>query len=333
MGLRGFYALLKRCGYTPDDADRVHLMGKTVAIDGDFIMYQALHGGTTGPEVDAGAISRRIATWLQAAEDQGIRVIFVVSGGAPPHEKTVCLAGRATKREATRARISTVQATMTQTVQTIAENPASPSGYIALADLQDTNERLCGRVRHISRSTAEAVTGALEARGFLCRRAVSEADFMLTDMSETGACDLVATDDADILVAGAKTLVRGFVAAVMGGRCRIYHRAAVLRALQLTNAQVLQLATLLACDYQPPLQQVGAATALRIIQDHQTVAAFLMSEAFVATTQKSKKRRYALPVGVDDCAMYIRKTARTIEILRGRPDRTPVPVQKKYELL
>ena len=88
MGLSGFYQLLQKQGcYMPADVHLDALRGKTVAIDGDFVMYTALLGHTHGEDITASEIAKHIAGWLDLARKSDITTIFVTTGGPPPVKK------------------------------------------------------------------------------------------------------------------------------------------------------------------------------------------------------------------------------------------------------
>ena len=311
MGLTGFYPLLRANGYAPTEITAEALRGRTVAIDGDAMLYRALHGYTTGAP-SATELTACIARWLQRAAELGVSVIFVVTGGpAPPEKERCCGKRRKRRRDAQLARADALEASL-----------AGVTCPGTTVDTLDRAARLRDSARCIVSGTRSAVVRALREAGFVCREAVSEADMLLVQLAERSECHLVAADDADLLVSGAPRLLRGLGSLLAGDDAtrplRLYERGAILASLGIDADQLLQLGTLLACDYQPPIHNVGPKTALRVIKRHGSIAAFLGSEEFTSVT-RSKRRKYTLPDGMSG-PEYLRACGRSVDILRSRPD-------------
>jgi flap endonuclease-1 len=311
MGLTGFYKLLKKHGYDPAPVELHQLRGKTVALDGDFVLYQSLLGHTTG-EATAVDVAAPVSKWLTLAKQADIHTIFVTSGGPAPIEKTHCSNVRKRKRERQQERITELEATL----PALAKNED-------LGEELDVREKICrmqNNIRRITSTMSTQVVDILRADGHTCRQAKSEADFMLVMLSEDGKCDFVATDDADIIVAGAKHVLRNFTKMLTDSTTRgmDYCRKSILAGLKLNSDAFLQLGAILSCDYQPALCNVGPVTALRMMRQFGSVDNFLRSEVFTVET-KSKKRKYSLPAGMT-VENYISTSERSVEIFRSRPD-------------
>lgn len=315
MGLTGFYQLLKKQGcYVPTSVTVQDLENKTIAIDGDFIMYKALHGHTSGDRVGALEIADRVTTWLDLATIAGIKPIFITTGGPSPLEKqTHCGMVRKRKRDRSQQVIDELETKLQTEVDIGVE-----------LHLRDKIGRLRNSIRRISAEISDQIVDILVSRGFVCHRAKSEADFMLVMMSEDGQCDYVATEDADILVSGATHVIRGFTRMLVDANVpgSIFCRDDVMSCLGLSSSELLQLGTLLSCDYQPSIGNVGPVTALRMIQKHKTVATFLRSDSFAIDTQaiQNKKRKFTLPLGMS-IDSYSEASERSVNIFQSRPDK------------
>jgi 5'-3' exonuclease len=312
MGLTGFYRLLEKQGhYTPDKVHLHDLKDKTIALDGDFFIYKAMHGSTTGTDFTPMDIGNRILTWLRVAETAGIHTIFVTTGGTVPVEKkNHCEVLRKRKRKQQEVRI-----------QALEEQLLCPPVEVG-EDLM-LRDRLCRMrdgIRRVDRTLSTDVVKYIQSHGFDCRVAVSEADFLLVLLSEDGSCDYVATDDADIIVSGAHCVIRDLANVLMNvtKMARVFCRKDILTHLKLTSAEFVQLGVLLSCDYQPPLKNVGPVTALRMIREFGTVESFLASDTFQGMT-KQKKRKYNVPETMT-MGEYVLSSQRSVEIMTSRPD-------------
>jgi 5'-3' exonuclease len=281
-----------------------------VAIDGDFVLYIALHGHTKGLLVTPAELAKHVSHWLLRAKQAEIQTIFVTTGGPPPVEKqNHCSVLRKRKRDRQQERID----------ELTEQAPLDDLGDEL--HRRDRIVRLQDNIRTVSTEMSRLVVDLLRADGWDCRQARSEADFLLVQLSEEGLCDYVATDDADIIVSGATHILRGFIRLLTDPHAlgKIFCRADILACLHLTSDALLQLGVLLSCDYQAPIKNVGPVTAYRVIQEFGSVSTFLRSTAFNVQT-KSKKRKYTLPDGMSVQA-YQTKSSRSVDIFRSRPDR------------
>jgi flap endonuclease-1 len=312
MGLSGFYQLVKTQGsYVPDHVKLEDLRGKTVAIDGDSVIYIALHGHTKGDAVHAAEIASHIGRWLELAKQSDIHTVFVTTGGPPPIEKqNHCSVLRKRKRDRQQERIEELTDQL----------PLDDIG--AEVCIRDKICRMQNRIRTVSSVMSKDVVNLLIADGWNCIQAKSEADFLLVLLSEERKCDFVATDDADIIVSGAEYVLRGFIRLLTDTQSigRVFCRSDIMAGLNLTSDALVQLGVLLSCDYQAPITNVGPVTALRMIQKYGSIDKFLQSEAFNVQT-KAKKRKYTLPCGMST-ETYSTSSARSVDIFRHRPDKT-----------
>ena len=286
MGLSGFYQLIQKQGcYTPSDVSLETLRGKTVAIDGDFVMYMALLGHTQGDEVTPTEIAKHISRWLELAKRAGIITIFVTTGGPPPVEKqTHCSLVRKRKRERQQERIVKLK----DSLSSLCDDDLGEELFV-----REKIDRMQNSIRRITNEMSTLVVAILVTEGWNCVQAKSEADFMLVLLSEEKKCDFVATDDADIIVAGAEHVLRGFIRMLTDVKQtgKDYCRSDIMACLNLSSDALLQLGSLLSCDYQPPINNVGPVTAFRMMQKYGSVDKFIQSDAFTVET-KSKKRKY-----------------------------------------
>ena len=181
----------------------------------------------------------------------------------------------------------------------------------SLEDELTIHDRICklqDAARVIDPIVVASAVEIIQAAGFECLQAASEADFLLVTLSEVGRCDYIATDDADILVMGAQRTIRGLSALLINDiSARVFTRDDILKSIDLKSEQLLELACLLGCDYQNSIPRIGPVTALKIIQVHGTIKVFLGANG----------DKYALSMTVEE---YLRQCARTVEIFKSRPD-------------
>lgn len=306
MGLLGFYKLIKtKGGYNPKKEKLQSLKGKTVAIDGDMFIYKAMFL-TSESNVDPVQISDCITKWLTILKNEGIDVIFVVTGGPPPVEKLQhCCKKRKRIHDKTNEEITRLTNNLNNPLVDI-ETQLSLSEKIG---------KMTKNNRKINKTVSIQIVTLLEQHGIVCKIGSSEADFLLVEMSRNDKCDYVISDDADILLAGAKRTIRNLIPVLSGSfdEIDVYERDVIMKSIRLDNEQFLQLGSLLSCDYQPPIKNLGPVTALKMIQKHTSIRNFLVSSDF---KRENKKSRYSLPENVStEC--YIKKCDRTVDIFKN----------------
>ena len=332
MGLRGFYALLKRLGYVADAVQLGSLEQKRLAVDADMWVYRCLFGCDAQPTTQS--VARRISKWVNSMP---CTVDLIFSGRSVPAEKSQCLKSRKDamqkrkdafeKDQQRRAelqenleRLKSAEDGDSQTVATAATAATAREACqqeMLLLDLKLTKTRT--QLHCFTREErAEIATILQEQEGISCIVAPCEADFELVDRSRRGLCDYVVSDDADLITSGCERVLRDVQSLLKGQSARVFVRSDILRVLELSSEQMLQWASLLHCDYQPPIGRVGPATALKMIRKHGTVSGFLQSDDF-------KSAVHSLPgdLSVDE---YIRSTARTVQIFKGNWQTVVAPV-------
>jgi hypothetical protein len=268
-------------------------------------------------------IAKGVINVLKTMIQHGIFPLFVVSGSISIPEKALCTQKRTNCRQNMLVKAKRIQDEIYSLQQNITNNKNDVFDHINIAELTKQCTSLQSNARYISRDCAHKVLTIVESSlsSKYCQKAKCEADFLLMLLSETNECDLVATDDADIVVAGARKTLRGLISLLHGGTGFVYSRVNIMKHFKLTSNQLIELGTLLSCDYQPSLCSVGPITALRALQQHKTVSNFMYSDDFDVCTKRSKKRKFLTPnnMNKDD---YIKMTNNTVKIFKHRPDQT-----------
>lgn len=187
--------------------------------------------------------------------------------------------------------------------------------YVKQLDLEQAINRLHDNSRHITSDISKQIVDTLQSAGFHCIRAKSEADFLLSLLSETKKCDYVAAEDGDILLSGAENVVRNFISVLLDGSLEVptFNRSDILKSLGLTSHQFLQLGCLMNCDYQPGIKNVGALKGWKIIKQYGNIKDFLHSPMFI-------KSKMQLPPN-QSVENFCITMDRTIEIFKWRPDK------------
>jgi len=301
MGLKGFYELLKKRGFLPRMKSIEDLSGKTICIDGDMLLYKLMHAHTSGTVTSTDLIPH-LKVFLDGLQSFQITPILVLSGTSSPVEKTQCYAYREQQRRRLLERVARLRHSIT--------------GECPIQDTitQATITTLTNRARKISSDLVQAIVDTLSSTSYDIRHATGEADALLISLSMERVCDMVYCDDSDMLLSGALCTVRD-LRPVTNQVVRMYNRDTILACLALTSSQLIELGSLMGCDYVEPLVGVGPVRALQFIQKHTTVEAFVQSADFNQQTKQSKKRKFSLPADDECVPIYLKKQKRAIELL------------------
>ena len=93
-----------------------------------------------------------------------------------------------------------------------------------------------------------------------------EADLLCNTLVLKGKVDLIMSDDMDILVGGAKNILRNFN--INNNKILYYNLQKIQDTLGLTEQQWVNFCVLSGCDYCPRIQGVGVKNAYKFIQKH-----------------------------------------------------------------
>lgn len=129
----------------------------------------------------------------------------------------------------------------------------------------------------------EEVAKLYDLLGVQVVHAVSEAEAQAAVMCRAGLLDGILTDDIDALVFGAKYMIKGLDSP---HSVILIELAAVLKELNLTQDELIDLSILLGCDYAGTLKGIGPKTALRLIRKYSTIEAILNGEKIVDNSFK-----------------------------------------------
>jgi flap endonuclease-1 len=106
--------------------------------------------------------------------------------------------------------------------------------------------------------------------GFPIIEAPEEADSQLAYLSKNKIVDAIATDDMDILIFGGKKVLKNFSVSEEKHIQEI-NLEVLLKKLNMTQKQLIDLGILLGCDYCPDIKNVGTIGAYNLIHKYKTL--------------------------------------------------------------
>lgn len=244
------------------EIDLKELNGKVIAIDAFNTLYQFLSiirqmDGT--PLVDdKGEVTSHLSGIIYRVTnlvEQGIKPVFVFDG-KPPVFKAETIKARVEIREAARQMYEAAKAAGSADAYKYAQASTSINAQI----IKDSKE-------------------LLGLMGIPYMVAPSEGEAQASYMVRKGAADYVGSQDFDSLLFGAPRMVRNI--AITGRRKlprkgvyvdvkpEVIELEEVLKALEITREQLVDMGILIGTDYNPGIYKVGPKTALKLVKKTQ----------------------------------------------------------------
>lgn len=168
-----------------------------------------------------------------------------------------------------------------------------------IADRQAARDN--GRALVIPREAFDEVKHLIQLMGVTCVQSPGEGEAQCAWYSMADHIDAVATEDIDCLVFGAKFMIRGLNATAK--TVTLIDRAAVLAGFGLTDAEFVDLAILMGCDYTVERPSVGPARALRLMREYHSIEAIFAAGELVDPEEfdyVAARAEFANPTGITD---------------------------------
>jgi len=287
MGVQHLPTIIKR--YAPRAVTYTtikHYVGKKIGIDANLLIYKMIYAVRLGgSDIENGG---RIITHihvllskLMAFVKYKITPIFVFDG-APPLIKS----GTLDKRKEFQSKM--------QAKYMNAINPNEKKKYYFMkADI-----------------SPEEITDCMDlisCFGYTIVESIEEADSQLADLVSRGIVDYVATDDTDILIFGGKNILKNF--SVDPTKTIEQISLAKFRTdTGLTQAQLVDLAILLGCDYCSTIKGIGPVSAYKLIQTYGSLESVHKSEGLdLPPNYKSVRKYFLRPLIMDHRVIRVSK--------------------------
>jgi len=258
MGIKGLMKFLQDAA--PKSVKEVHspqaYTGRLLAIDASMCLYQFLimiREGSSGSYQnltnEAGEVTSHIIGMLTRTirlMENGIKPVYVFDG-KPPELKLAELAERRAKRDAAKESLATAM--------------AEGDSEAILKSTKATTK--------VTREQNEQTKKLLRLMGVPVVDAPSEAEATCAALCRDGKVYGSATEDADCLTFGTKTLIRNLMAAESQKKTIMEVTLSVaLEQLNLTMEQFIDFCIMSGCDYCDTLKGIGPSTAIKLIVQH-----------------------------------------------------------------
>ncbi|KAJ6220386.1 hypothetical protein RDWZM_006198 [Blomia tropicalis] len=258
MGILGMTRLI--ADVAPEaikEADLKSLFGRRIAIDASMCIYQfliAIRSNEYMMTNDAGeTTSHLVGLFYRSIKllETGIKPVYVFDGKAP---KLKCgeLIKRAERRNEAKEKLEEAKEIQN------------------LEEIQRFNKRLV----RVTRQMNEDCKKLLTLLGLPVVQAPSEAEAQCVQLCKEGLVYAAATEDMDALTFGCTRLVRNLTSA-NNEKIRELQIEKVLKGLELTQDEFIDLSILMGCDYCSNIKGIGPKTGHDLIKKYGTIEKIL----------------------------------------------------------
>mmetsp|Transcript_13396 Transcript_13396/g.26698 ORF Transcript_13396/g.26698 Transcript_13396/m.26698 type:complete len:385 (-) Transcript_13396:204-1358(-) len=261
MGIQGLTKLIQ--DHAPDalkEQKFENYFGRKIAVDASMHIYSFLVAvGRTGDQLltnETGDVTSHILGMFFRTTrmlEAGIKPIFVFEGKAPDLKKEE-LAKRSARREGANAELEA------------AKEAGDKEGI----------EKFSKRTIRVTREHNEDCKKLLRLMGIPVIDAPSEAEAQCAQLCKEGHVYGISTEDMDSLTLGTPKLLRHLMApAAQKVSVLEFDHDMILKELDLTNDEFIDLCILCGCDYTSKIQGIGPVRALQLIRKHKCIERIL----------------------------------------------------------
>ncbi|KAF6031390.1 FEN1 [Bugula neritina] len=273
MGIQGLSKVLgDNAPSSVRENDIKNYFGRKVAIDASMCIYQFLIAvRSDGQQLanDDGQITSHLMGMFYRTirmVDNGIKPIYVFDG-KPPELKSEELTKRKERRDEAQKQLN--KATETGDTETI--------------------EKMSKRLVRATKEHSDDCKHLLSLMGIPYVDAPCEAEAQCAELVKAGKCFAVGTEDMDALTFGTNVLLRHLTySEARKMPIKEFHLNRVLKEMELTQDEFIDLCILLGCDYCDSIRGIGPKKAVELINKHRSL------ENIIANLDKSK---YPIPEG------------------------------------
>jgi flap endonuclease-1 len=244
MGINGLNTFLKE--KVPNSIKEIHfseLKGKKVAIDTSIYFYKFLYKNDRYIEGFFQQIYRLLSN--------GLLPVYIFDGIPPPEKKEI-IEQRKEKK-----------ILLNKSIKDLEEKINNHSEETLLED-KLMLEKLKKKNIYVKKSYYDNLKLFLDLLGIPYLQCNEEADLLCNTLALKKKVDLIMSDDMDILVGGAKHILRNFN--INNNKILFYDLNSIQKELELTESEWINLCILSGCDYCPRIPGVGVKNAYKFIK-------------------------------------------------------------------
>ena len=255
MGVKGLYKYLEtKHPQCIQYVDLDNLSGSTIAVDASVWLYVSMYKVT---EISNRNHITYFLNHIIELLQNNIIPVFVFDGKAP-EAKELVLKQRETRKREIQTKIDIAKERAAKRVCTEGENEA-----------RKAVEKIESQLINIEPRHHEEVMELIKSLGIQCIRANGEADHVCAWLSRNGFVDAVMTEDIDLLVGGATTMLkrnRNVSKSVLSWT--LVTLRDVLENTRMTYEQFVDSVLLMGCDYIEGINKMGPVSSIAMIRKY-----------------------------------------------------------------
>lgn len=250
MGIKNLTLLVKN--FAPNAMNERNLNdynGMVAAIDTSLFMYKYVYNNNDHLD----GLTRQILKLMK----YGITPLYIFDG-YPPEEKTDTLELRNKRKINLNLQLKDINEKITN---------CNINDDILLLNIQ--KEKIKKKLVNITNKHYESSKELFKLFGVPYIDAIGEAEILCANLNNRGLVDLCITEDSDILANNGKILAREFKPSK--NTIIEYDLDVILRDMDITYKQFVDICIILGCDYCPKIIGIGPIKALNLIKKYNNI--------------------------------------------------------------
>ena len=264
MGIKGLTALIGR--HAPEAVSHhplIYFSGSVIAVDTSILLHKFMHNKHRRNDDNAhvNGFMNKALRYIK----HGVIPVFVMDGKPPP-EKSATIKRRVSHKQKLESRIKSLKARLEAGDESVIEQI----------------NKMVKQLVTVKKNHHSETADLLRIMGFTVITSPGEAEITCAELQHDKQVDFTYSDDTDVLPLGCKNVLRS-----VNGNNSIekYDLDKVLKGLNLTLEQFVDLCILCGCDYCPPIPRMNNETAYHMIRKHGSIEAILDSETYTVSTK------------------------------------------------
>jgi len=219
------------------------LRGSIIGIDFSLFLYRFVYNKNNPIE----CFLRQVQMFFR----HKILPVYVIDGDSPL-EKQKTLDKRAHKRQK-----------LYDNIAELLERQQENNSPTTSSKISSEITKLERRCVVFSQKTVQDILYFFELLGIPVIRENEEADFILAKLSAANKIDYILSDDSDVLVFGAKRVLKNFC--IKEEKCELYEMDEILEKLGVTMNKFVDICILCGCDYTTKIRNMNCRNSLQLI--------------------------------------------------------------------
>lgn len=203
--------------------------------------------------------------------------VYVIDGDAPLEKRTI-LDKRAQKRQK-----------MYDNIADLLDRQSDNNSPNTSSRIDSEITKLERRCVVFSQKQVQDILYFFELLGLPVIRENEEADFILAKLSATNKIDYILSDDSDVLVFGAKKVLKNF--SITDEKCQLYILDDILLTLGVPMHKFVDICILCGCDYTTKIRNMNCSKSFQLITQYGSIEEVAKNTEYEINLEQIEKAR------------------------------------------